>query len=195
MSYQGLQNRLQQLFQQAGIRVDGNRPWDIQVHNSQLSKRILSDGALGLGESYVEGWWDCPRLEEFCKRILQARLNHTVLSWRDYWGILKARVLNLQKFSRAFQVGQQHYDIGNRLYECMLGERMVYSCGYWKDADTLDEAQDDKLDLVCRKLDLQPGMRVLDIGCGWGEAAKYAATNYGCEVVGVTISAEQVAYG
>jgi len=73
----------------------------------------------------------------------------------------------------------------------MLDKRMVYSCGYWKEAQNLDEAQEAKLDLICRKINLQPNMKVLDVGCGWGSFCKYAAEKYGAEVVGITISKEQ----
>jgi cyclopropane-fatty-acyl-phospholipid synthase len=100
-------------------------------------------------------------------------------------------LLNLQRRSRAFQIGERHYDIGHDLFSHMLDKRLIYSCGYWKNASTLDEAQEAKLDLVCRKLHLTPGMRVLDIGCGWGGTAKFAAERYGVEVVGVTVSEEQ----
>lgn len=103
-------------------------------------------------------------------------------------------VFNLQNRRRSRAVGERHYDLGNDLYAAMLGERLVYSCGYWRQADDLDQAQLAKLDLVCRKLQLKPGMKVLDIGCGWGEALKYAAERYGVSGVGVTISAEQAAY-
>src|ERR1035441_2865177 len=74
--------------------------------------------------------------------------------------------------------GERHYDIGNDLYERMLDSRMIYSCGYWENAATLEEAQRAKLDLVFRKLDLKPGQRVLDVGCGWGGALEYAAREY-----------------
>ncbi|MBU4141897.1 cyclopropane fatty acyl phospholipid synthase, partial [Patescibacteria group bacterium] len=95
------------------------------------------------------------------------------------------------KKSRAFLIGEKHYDLGNALYQNMLDERMIYSCGYWKNAKTLNEAQEAKLDLVCRKIGLKEGMKVLDIGCGWGGFAKYAAEKYKARVVGVTVSKEQ----
>ncbi|MET7443043.1 class I SAM-dependent methyltransferase [Streptomyces sp. NPDC005496] len=87
-----------------------------------------------------------------------------------------------------------HYDVGNDFYEIVLGPSMVYSCAYWEDDGTLEGAQRDKLDLVCRKLDLRPGMRLLDVGCGWGSMAVHAAREYGVSVVGVTLSQEQAAY-
>ncbi|MBO7942481.1 class I SAM-dependent methyltransferase, partial [Streptomyces sp. S9] len=100
---------------------------------------------------------------------------------------------------RSFTVGERHYDLGNDLYRAMLGQRLVYSCGYWRDRNgaalrDLDAAQEAKLDLVCRKLGLKPGMRVLDIGCGWGEALKFAAERYGIVGVGVTVSHEQAEF-
>jgi len=117
------------------------------------------------------------------------------LSLPEIAEFLKAKMVNLQTPSRAFKVGEQHYDVGNDLYAAMLDKRLVYTCGYWKAAQTLDEAQEAKLDLVCRKLGLKAGQRVLDIGCGWGSFAKFAAEKYGVHVVGVTISKEQIALG
>ena len=102
-------------------------------------------------------------------------------------------MVNRQKGRRAFEVGEQHYDVGNDLYERMLDKRMIYTCAYWQDAKNLDEAQEHKLELVCRKLKLEPGMKVLDIGSGWGGAARYMAEHYDVEVVGVSVSKEQVA--
>ncbi|MFI9752540.1 class I SAM-dependent methyltransferase [Streptomyces collinus] len=88
-----------------------------------------------------------------------------------------------------------HYDVGNDFYEIVLGPSMVYSCAYWPTPDsTLEQAQRDKLELVCRKLGLRPGLRLLDIGCGWGSLAIHAAREHGVNVVGVTLSQEQAAY-
>ncbi|MFI2434757.1 class I SAM-dependent methyltransferase [Streptomyces sp. NPDC018693] len=88
-----------------------------------------------------------------------------------------------------------HYDVGNDFYEIVLGPSMVYSCAYWPAPDsTLETAQRDKLDLICRKLDLRPGQRLLDVGCGWGSLAIHAAREYGASVVGITLSQEQAAY-
>jgi len=184
--------KLQELLDHADVRFDGDRPWDIKVHNDDLYSRILSDGTLGLGESYMQGWWDCESLDEFFTRVLNADLSSKVNTWKDKLFFLKAYLFNQQRGSKTFEVGKQHYNAGNDLYEQMLDRRMIYTCGYWRDSNNLDQAQEAKLDLVCRKLDLKPGMRVLDIGCGWGGAAKFAAEKYGVEVVGVTIAEEQV---
>jgi cyclopropane-fatty-acyl-phospholipid synthase len=183
----------QKLLALAEIEIDGINPWDIQVYNDMFYRRVLNQGSLGLGESYMDGWWGCEKLDELFSRVLRVHLETEVKqNRRILLDILRAKVLNLQSRGRAFHIGEKHYDIGNELFKCMLDKRMVYSCGYWKDAQTLDEAQENKLDLICRKLGLQPGMKLLDIGCGWGSFTKYAAEKYGVEVVGITVSREQV---
>jgi cyclopropane-fatty-acyl-phospholipid synthase len=157
---------------------------------------VLRDGTLGAGETYMEGWWDSPALDQTIDRLQRIQLVETL---RDNWMIvphlLKARVMNLQTLRRAFGNGQHHYDIGNELYEAMLDRRMLYTCALWSTgARTLDEAQEAKLELVCTKVGLRAGMRVLDLGCGWGGFAAYAAERYGVEVVGLTVSREQVKF-
>lgn len=185
-------DRVEALLQQAGICLNGNQPWDMCVHDDRVYSRILAQGSLGLGESYMDGWWDCEQLDEFAHRTLRANLEqHIGYGWYELWQALRGVLANLQSQSRAFIVGQRHYDLSNQLYACMLDSRMTYTCGYWTKADNLDEAQEHKLDLVCRKIGLQPGQRVLDIGCGWGSFAQFAAERYGARVVGVTISREQ----
>lgn len=185
---------VRELFAGAGVTVGGSNPWDPQVHDERLYARVLRDGTLGVGEAYVEGWWDCPALDQMIDRILRARLDMVV---RESWVLLsqaiRARLFNLQT-ARPFEVGERHYDIGNDLYRPMLGKSMMYTCAYFKDADTLDAAQEAKLDLVCRKIGLAKGMRVLDLGCGWGGFASFAAERYGVSVVGYTVSREQVAW-
>jgi len=177
----------------ADIRVNGSKSWDMQIHNPNFYNRVLSEGSLGLGESYMDGWWDCESLDECFNRILSVQLDKKIKkSIRLQWAILKENILNRQRISKANVIGEHHYDIGNDLFSIMLDEGMNYSCGYWHKANSLDDAQKAKLALVCRKLDLKPGMKVLDIGCGWGGFAKYAAENYGVEVHGITVSCEQI---
>jgi len=181
-----------ELTKKADIQIGGKRPWDIQVHNPKFYGRVVSQGSLGLGESYMDGWWDAPRVDQVIEHILAANLEQEVKpSLSMLVGATRARLTNMQSVARAFQVGQHHYDLGNDLYEAMLDKRMIYSCGYWKDAKSLDEAQEAKLDLICRKLKLEPGMKLLDIGCGWGGLLKYAAEKYKIKGVGVTVSVEQ----
>jgi cyclopropane-fatty-acyl-phospholipid synthase len=184
-------DRIEHLLSLAGIVINGHRPWDIHVHNDKFYFTVFSSGSLGLGEAYMHGWWDDLQLDEFICRLLKAELDTKVNSPQDLMNYIRALLTNLQSPERSYEVGWKHYDIGNELYEFMLDKRMIYSCAFWKNAATLDEAQEAKLDMVCRKLELKPGMRVLDIGCGWGGMAQFAAKNYGDEVLGVTISEEQ----
>jgi cyclopropane-fatty-acyl-phospholipid synthase len=186
--------RLQALLAPADVRLDGARPWDLRLRDPRLPARLLAGGALALGESYMAGDWEADDLDGLLCRLLQARIDERVLGLADLRDALLARLANPQRGSRAFAVGERHYDLGNDLYAAMLGRRLVYSCAYWRDARTLDEAQAAKLDLCCRKLGLRPGMRLLDIGCGWGELLKFAAEHHGVSGVGVTVSREQGAF-
>ncbi len=185
-----------ELLSKADIKINGDRPFDIQVHNEDLYDRVLKQTSLGLGESYMEGWWDCEALDQLFDRILKARLDEQVQGDLSIQlKILKTRLFNLQNRKRAFEVGKKHYDVGNDLYQRMLDKRLNYTSAYWRTAKTLDEAQEAKLELVCRKLNLQAGMKVLELGCGWGSFAKFAAEKYGVEVTGLTVSKEQVELG
>jgi cyclopropane-fatty-acyl-phospholipid synthase len=176
----------------AGIAVNGSNPWDIQVHDETFYPEVLHKGSLGLGESYMHNSWDSDQVDEFIARILLADLDaHVQQDISFKLEILAARMVNFQSPSRAFSNGSAHYDTGNDLFEAMLDQRMTYTCGFWENASSLDEAQEHKLDLCCRKLNLRPGMHVLDIGCGWGSFARFAAEKYGVQVTGITISHEQ----
>src|SRR5210317_57290 len=188
MAKNSAQAVMAELLAQAGVTINGDNAWDIRVHNDDLFSRLLSGGALALGESYMDGWWDCEALDQFFDKILRANLDHQIKkSFRPAVHVLKSKLFNLQKASRAYQVGEKHYDIGNDLYGAMLDKRMLYTCGYWETADNLDAAQEAKLELVCRKINLQPGMSVLDLGCGYGSFAKYAAEKFDARVTGVNV--------
>lgn len=188
-----MKERVREILLLADIRIDGGRRWDITVHNSQFYARVLRLGSLGLGESYMDGWWDCPALDQFFSRILSAGLDRYVpWAWRLGLRHVVATLFNRQTRSRAKCVAEQHYDLVNELYESMLDHRMVYTCARWAYACNLDEAQEAKLDFVCRKLAIQPRTTLLDIGCGWGSLARFAAENYGARVVGITLSRQQM---
>lgn len=192
-SREEVKERVQKIFSLADIRIDGDREWDITVNNDHFYARLLRLGSLGLGESYMDGWWVCRALDQFFSRILEAGIDEKApWDWRSLVRYVIARSINRQTRSRAKQVAEQHYDLGNELYQNMLDHRMVYTCARWAHASNLDEAQELKLDFVCRKLDLQPGMKLLDIGCGWGSLAKFAAENYGAKVLGITLSRQQM---
>lgn len=186
-----LHRMLLELLEKADIRVGGDRPWDIRFNAPGVPERAFAHGNLGLGEAYMEGAWDAPRLDEFFHRLLSAHLDQQVKPLRLIFHGVRSRLLNLQNIKRAWQVGEAHYDLGNDFYAAMLDPRMTYTCGYWANSDDLASAQEAKLDMICRKLRLEPGMRLLDIGCGWGSLMGYAAEHYGVECVGVTISREQ----
>jgi cyclopropane-fatty-acyl-phospholipid synthase len=194
MSIHPLRRRVIGLLEAAGVQPDGPGACDPQILDEHFYGRVLREGSLGLGESYMDGWWRVGSLDGMLYRLLRHGVDQRVHGLRSRLDDVRAWLLNLQAGRRALAVGERHYDLGNDLFEAMLGKRLVYSCGYWREADTLDAAQEAKLDLVCRKLGLRPGMRVLDIGCGWGEALKYAVQHYGVEGVGVTISREQAEY-
>ena len=185
---------LAQLVRQGDVRFNGDRAWDIQVHHPEVYSRILLKGTLGFGESYLDGQWDCYAMDQLFERLLSADIEYKLGGWvrlRLLGEIIRHRLMNLQSESRAYQVGEQHYDTGNDVFKAMLDPGMNYSCGYWENADSLEQAQLDKLDLICRKLELTPGEKLLEIGCGWGGLARHAAEHYGVEVTGVTVSREQ----
>lgn len=191
MSQDSLRERAAELLETAGVQINGPASTDLRVHNEQLYARVFAHGSLGLGETYMDGWWDADDLPGLFTKILSSHLDEHLKTLDTLIAHLKARFINLQRGQHAFEIGKVHYDLGNDLFKAMLGKRMVYSCGYWAEAANLDDAQEAKLDLVCRKLRLKPGMRVLDIGCGWGEAVKFAAERYGVNAVGITVSGQQ----
>jgi cyclopropane-fatty-acyl-phospholipid synthase len=189
-------SHFEKLAEPSDIRIDGDRPWDVHVHDERLYQRVLSHGTLGLGEAYMDGWWDCEALDEMVCRAQRSDLAGRLVSPATLARIAQAKLANLQSKRRAFEIGERHYDIGNDLYARMLDRRMIYSCAYWHSTsgvrvDNLDDAQVAKLELIADKLRLEPGMRLLDIGCGWGGAAQYFAETRGCELVGLTVSKEQ----
>jgi cyclopropane-fatty-acyl-phospholipid synthase len=182
----------EQLLAPANITLNGANSSDIKVSNERLFRRVLRDGTLGLGEAYMDGWWDCEQLDELVCRTLRSGLHHSIRNnWRFVVFSIFCRLFNLQSVQRAFMVGEKHYDIGNDVFEAMLDTHMNYSCGYWASARNLGEAQEHKMEMICRKLQLEPGMRVLDVGCGWGGLSWWMAERHGVEVTGITVSKEQ----
>lgn len=184
---------LRGLLTTAGITVGGEEQHDLQVHDDRFWNRVLRDRELGLGETYQEGWWSAGRVDEFVARILAADLRQEIRpSTSLFWNVARSHLFNRQTMERSEKNARHHYDIGNDLYRRMLDEEMIYSCAYWKSAEDLDAAQMAKLDLICRKLGLRPEMRVLDLGCGWGGFARYAAKRYGVHVTGISPAGAQI---
>lgn len=187
---------IEHLASEAGITINGDRPWDIQVHNEKLYGRVLNQGSLGLGESYMDGWWDCERLDQFIYRLLSSHIQDKIeINWELISQYLQELIFNRQSTSRAYNAGKMAYDVTIDAYSHSLDKRQAYSCGYWKNASNLDDAQEAKLELICKKIGLKPGMTVLDIGCGVGSFIKYAAQKHKVKAVGVTISKEQAQLG
>jgi len=191
---------VEDLLAHADVQIGGDRPWDIKVNDERLYSRMVSGGTLALGESYMDGWWDCAALDQFFEKVIRSNIgDHVQPTWLNAYLYAQAWLTNPGSSKRAYEIGEKHYDAGNDLFKAMLDKRLVYTCGYWEGfldgsrapAKNLDEAQEAKLDLVCRKIGLKKGDKILDIGCGWGSFAKFAAEKYGARVVGVTVSKEQ----
>ena len=195
MSNSRYKSAVQRLLDRAGITIDGDQPYDMQVHDDRLYKKVVYKGSLGLGESYMEGWWGAERLEEFFFRALRYGLDAPVnKTWLKWFSNLRGVMLNMQSRLKVKRVIREHYNLGNELYMSFLDPYNQYTCGYFKDTEDLNVAQEKKLDLICRKLDLKSGDKVLDIGCGWGGFLRYAAQKVGCRLTGISISDEQIAY-
>lgn len=200
MALLGLQNTsderriVETLLVKAGILLGGNAEHDVLVRDDRFFSSVIEDGPLGLGESYVAGWWDSPRLDLCLEKILREGARPIRIPWSLKWQWLQSTLLNMQTPSRARRVAVQHYDVSNYLYERMLDPWMQYTCAFYGEADNLNKAQEQKLDQICRKLELKPGERLLELGCGFGGLAKFAAERYGCQIVGYNISKQQIAW-
>lgn len=194
MNTDRIRRTVENLLARAGVTVGGTRPFDPQVHDERFFARVLAEGSLGFGDSYVDGWWDCDAVDQLVHRLKRARLDRAVQRRPSLATMLRAQWVALRARARAFRIGEAHYDRGNDLFAAMLDRRLIYTGAVWDGAPDLDEAQRAKLDLVARKLHLEPGMRVLDIGCGWGGTARHLAENHGVSVLGITVSREQCEY-
>jgi len=179
----------------AGVAINGPEPWDIQVSDERLYRRVLREKNLGLGNAYMDGWWDCERIDEFVCRILRAGIEASIKgSMALLLRLLPGVLFNLQSPSRSQIIAEHHYDLDNDLFLSFLDPYNQYSCAYFQETDDLAAAQEKKLDLICRKLNLNPGNRVLDIGAGWGGLSRYIALRRGCAVTAVNISGQQMRY-
>ena len=185
------ERKVEILLKKAGIQINGSNAWDVRINDSSIYRDVFVKGSLGLGDGYSAGKWDVEQIDVFFEKVLQTDITHS-LNLLDIVQTLRNTIVNTQAGRRAFQVGHKHYDLGNDMYSLMLGESMGYSNGMYLNAsDNLTKAQYNKFDALCKKLNLKPGMKVLEIGAGWGTFARHAAKNYGVEVVGLTVSKEQ----
>lgn len=193
MENKALKHFVANFFKKAGIAINGSNPWDILVNDDRFYAKLVSEKSVGLGEAYMDNWIDCDAIDIMVDKLCRSgALDDSSFGWNEFLNVAKAVALNPQTYLRSFEVGKRHYDLGDDIFEAMLDTRMIYSCAYWKNAGNLDQAQEAKLELICQKLKLEPGMKVLDVGCGWGGFAQYAASKYGVSVVGITVSKNQL---
>jgi cyclopropane-fatty-acyl-phospholipid synthase len=193
----GATPQIEALLKRADIIINGSRAWDPQIHDDkEFWRRLYAEGSLGLGEAYMDGVWDVGDMAELFNRILSSDVASGLKPTANLiWQMLQARLFNMQDIARSKRVAKMHYSETDA-YRASLDTRMTGSCGYWPDGVTnVDQAQEAKLDLVCRKIGLKPGQTVWDIGCGWGAFMGFAAEKYGAKCVGVTVSPDQAAYG
>src|SRR5665648_247535 len=189
---------IRKLAESAGITLNGPNPnpWDIQVNDDRWHARVYRDKSLGLGESYMDGWWDCEQIDEMIFRVLRGGITTELsVNLKDAIRVLPGMLFNLQTSSRVRLVAEHHYDLDNDLFHSFLDPYSQYSCGYFERTEDLHQAQENKMALLAGKLNLTDSDHVLDIGCGWGGFARYAAERYGCAVTAVNISQEQLRYG
>ena len=173
----------------------------IVVYDHNMFNQFALKGEVGLSEAYMNGEWDAKDVEYVVSIFLK---NDTVIlknlkknSMRFIWAEIKANISNLRTntIESSRRNIAHHYDAGNDLYSKMLGKHMQYTCAYFhKPQMSLDDAQYAKMELIAKKLQLEPGMKVLDIGCGFGAMAYHLAFNYGAKILGVTLSKEQQKY-
>ena len=186
---------IETLLAQADITINGNNPWDIQVRNDRFYPRIIREKNLGLGESYMDGWWDCEKPDEMVYRLLRGGIEEKVRGNLLYLvRFLPGILFNRQSRSRARMVAEHHYNLDNDLFLSFLDPHNQYSCGYFLDTEDLSEAQQKKLDLILQKLNLSSSDHLLDIGCGWGGLARFAAERIGCRVTAINVSQSQLGY-
>jgi cyclopropane-fatty-acyl-phospholipid synthase len=186
---------IEKMLAPIGITINGNSPWDIRVRDDRTFLQMLQNKNLGLGESYMEGWWDCQQLDEFICKILTAGLDTKIKGgFKFLMPILSAVIFNLQSKIRSAIVAERHYDLDNELFMSFLDPYNQYSCAYFDGTEDLNEAQQRKIDLICKKISLSKEDHLLDVGCGWGGFAKYIAEHYSCEVTAINISEKQISY-
>ncbi|HYA12823.1 MAG TPA: cyclopropane fatty acyl phospholipid synthase [Syntrophales bacterium] len=186
---------IEKMFAPIDVKINGNSPWDIRVRDDRVFPQMLHNKNLGLGESYMEGWWDCQQLDEFICKILTASLDTKIKDgFKFLIPTLTAAIFNLQSKMRSRIVAERHYDLDNELFMSFLDPYNQYSCAYFDGTEDLNEAQQKKIELICKKINLVKGDHILDVGCGWGGFAKYIAEHYDCKVTAVNISEKQISY-
>lgn len=201
------QKVVSEVFKAAGVRIGAKGSHDLAVNDPAFFRRLLGDPLLQFGETYMDGLWDSPAVDEVVAKLFSAERDGRISTVLPLWRVpglaglalirhgyryIRDRLTNRQTRARSTTVAEEHYDAGNELYRLMLDPTLTYTSGVWAPGYTLEDAQNAKYDLIARKLGLKPGQRVLDIGSGFGGFARFAAKNYGAKVTGITISIEQL---
>ena len=184
------------LFSQVEIEVNGSNPWDPQVHNPAAYNMMVSRGSVGLGETYMHGYWDCEQLDQFFARVTSVDLRKLIpVNFPTVSLAVGAYLKNRQLPKAAWEVGRMHYDLPDEVWEATLDSAMTGSCAYYRNpTDTLEEAQLNKCRMTLDKVGLKSGHSLLDIGVGWAAFSGLAAQEYGAHPIGITVSEGQKAY-
>lgn len=182
------------LLREANIEPNGASPWDPQIKDERFYRTVLLRGSVGLGDAYLNGWWECADISGFILRIIKSGIHLRVPRVDIFLRRLRFGLIDAQNRIRSKRVAELHYDEDPYIFEVMLGSTNSYTCARWKGVITLDAAQQQKMDLLCKKAGLSSGMTVLDIGSGWGGFLAYAAERYQVRGIGLTISKTQLDY-
>jgi cyclopropane-fatty-acyl-phospholipid synthase len=182
---------LKLLLAGADIEVGRSPSAEIIVHDDSFYRDVLTTGSLGLGDSYIDGKWDCEKIDELIYKILTLGIHQKLAPVYNIAGEIKRRALNLQSRERAKQVIEEHYDLPSEFYASFLDPYFQYTCARFEGTADLDKAQEIKMGNICKKLGLKAGDKVMDIGGGWGGLAHFMASNCGVEPTVVTLSKTQ----
>jgi cyclopropane-fatty-acyl-phospholipid synthase len=185
------------LLERCGLAINGPAARDPQIHDERVYARLLKNGSVGAGEAFMDGWWDARDLSGCLEAVLRADLDAQFRGalFREKFRELRFQWLNRQTRELSRRVARDHYDLPFEFWRRMLGKTMQYSCAYWeRGARDLDEAQVAKMELICRKLQLEEGLSVLETACGWGSLAHHMAAHHGVRVKAFTLSEQQYRY-
>lgn len=188
-----VERRVRAEFERAGITIGGHAAHDLRVLDPSFFRRIAMNPAYELGQTYVDGLWECDAIDRMMTKLLAAGVGQSFEHGRQFFvRSLVAKAHNLQSRLRAKIVIDRHYDLGDELFAAMLDESMAYTCAIFETPETsLADAQQAKMRVLCNKLELASGETFLDIGCGWGGLLDHAARVNGARVTGITISKNQ----
>jgi cyclopropane-fatty-acyl-phospholipid synthase len=188
------------LFHRAGISIidlgidKSKSSIVVVVHDSTFYKDVLMRGSLGLGNTYIEGKWSSENIDNVIFNILSSGFYQKVAPVYDFFRNTKSKIINLQSKKGSRKVIETHYDLPAVFYSAFLDPYFQYTCGFFEGTENLNQAQINKMHMICKKLVLMPCQSVLDIGGGWGGLAQFMTEHYRVKPVVVTLSKEQANY-